>query len=179
MVPTPRETRVRGLETAASRHNAYAIYKKVQRGRDAAGSRRHGIAYPLKLHQRRPPDVHGVAQPVLGRCHRERFHARPLRLQAMGGDFLRGARGALAIHRRQPLQQLVEPLVSALLLGFEHSGGVPLRVVFDNPKTVVTGGDEHGRPIWNQTLALRERILELGPVGESYLTELIHARPMT
>jgi hypothetical protein len=30
---------------------------------------------------------------------------------------------------------------------------VPLRVVFDNPKTVVTGRDEHGRPIWNQTLA--------------------------
>jgi transposase len=47
----------------------------------------------------------------------------------------------------------VEPLVRALLLGFEHSGGVPLRVVFDNPKTVVTGRDEHGRPIWNQTLA--------------------------
>ena len=26
---------------------------------------------------------------------------------------------------------------------------------------------------------MRERILELGPVGESYLTELIHARPFT
>lgn len=26
---------------------------------------------------------------------------------------------------------------------------------------------------------MRERILELGPVGESYLTELIHARPHT
>ncbi len=26
---------------------------------------------------------------------------------------------------------------------------------------------------------MRERILELGPVGESYLTELIHARPRT
>ena len=26
---------------------------------------------------------------------------------------------------------------------------------------------------------MRERILELGPGGESYLTELIHARPMT
>jgi hypothetical protein len=26
---------------------------------------------------------------------------------------------------------------------------------------------------------MRERILELGPVGEGYLTELIHARPTT
>ncbi len=26
---------------------------------------------------------------------------------------------------------------------------------------------------------MRERLLELGPVGESYLTELIHARPFT
>jgi hypothetical protein len=26
---------------------------------------------------------------------------------------------------------------------------------------------------------MRERILELGPVGEGYLTELIHARPFT
>jgi len=46
----------------------------------------------------------------------------------------------------------IESLVRALLLCFERSGGVPLRVVFDNPKTVVTGRDE-GRPIWNQTLA--------------------------
>ena len=47
----------------------------------------------------------------------------------------------------------VESLVRALLLAFEHSGGVPLRVVFDNPKTVVLGRDVHGRPIWNTTLA--------------------------
>lgn len=46
----------------------------------------------------------------------------------------------------------VESLVRALLLCFEHSGGVPLRVVFDNPKTVVLGR-ENGRPLWNQTLA--------------------------
>jgi transposase len=47
----------------------------------------------------------------------------------------------------------VESLVRSLLAGFEHSGGVPLRVVFDNPKTVVLGRDGHGRPIWNETLA--------------------------
>jgi transposase len=47
----------------------------------------------------------------------------------------------------------IESLIRALLLAFEHSGGVPLRVVFDNPKTVVLGRDEHGRPRWNQTLA--------------------------
>jgi transposase len=47
----------------------------------------------------------------------------------------------------------IESLVRALLLCFEHAGGVPLKVVFDNPKTVVTGRDEHGLPIWNTTLA--------------------------
>jgi transposase len=47
----------------------------------------------------------------------------------------------------------IESLIRALLLCFEHGGGVPLRVVFDNPKTVVLGRDEHGRPRWNQTLA--------------------------
>lgn len=47
----------------------------------------------------------------------------------------------------------VESLVRALLACFEASGGVPLRVVFDNPKTVVLGRDENGRPLWNPTLA--------------------------
>jgi transposase len=47
----------------------------------------------------------------------------------------------------------VESLVRALLASFEASGGVPLRVVFDNPKTVVLSRDENGRPVWNQTLA--------------------------
>lgn len=47
----------------------------------------------------------------------------------------------------------IESLVRALLLCFEHAGGVPLRVVFDNPKTVVTSRGEGGRPVWNPTLA--------------------------
>jgi transposase len=47
----------------------------------------------------------------------------------------------------------IESLVRALLAAFEHSGGVPLRVVFDNPKTVVLSRDADGRPIWNSTLA--------------------------
>lgn len=46
-----------------------------------------------------------------------------------------------------------ESLIRALLGCFEESGGVPLRVVFDRPRTVVVGKDEHGRPIWNTTLA--------------------------
>lgn len=46
----------------------------------------------------------------------------------------------------------VEPLVRSLLVAFEASGGVPLRVVFDNPKTVVLRREE-GRPVWNATLA--------------------------
>lgn len=47
----------------------------------------------------------------------------------------------------------IESLVRALLSCFEHAGGVPLRVVFDNPKIEVLGRDENGRPRWNQTLA--------------------------
>lgn len=46
----------------------------------------------------------------------------------------------------------VEALVRSLLASFEASGGVPLRVVFDNPRTVVTGRHE-GRPVWHPTLA--------------------------
>lgn len=47
-----------------------------------------------------------------------------------------------------------EALIRVLLRAFEHSGGVPLRVVFDRPKTVVTGYEDGGkRPIWHQTLA--------------------------
>lgn len=47
----------------------------------------------------------------------------------------------------------VESLIRALLASFEASGGVPLRVVFDRPKTVVVGHEKDGRPIWNTTLA--------------------------
>jgi transposase len=47
----------------------------------------------------------------------------------------------------------IESLVRALLAAFEHAAGVPLRVVFDNPRTVVSSRDAEGRPIWNSTLA--------------------------
>jgi transposase len=46
----------------------------------------------------------------------------------------------------------VEPLIRSLLDSFAASGGVPLRVVFDNPKTVVLRYEE-GRPVWNTVLA--------------------------
>jgi len=46
----------------------------------------------------------------------------------------------------------VEALVRSLLASFAASSGVPLRVVFDNPKTVVLR-HEDGRPVWNATLA--------------------------
>jgi transposase len=46
----------------------------------------------------------------------------------------------------------VEPLCRSLLRAFEASGGVPLAVVFDNPKTVVLHPKKE--PIvWNRTLA--------------------------
>jgi transposase len=53
----------------------------------------------------------------------------------------------------------VEALVRSLLASFAAAGGVPLRVVFDNPKTVVLRREE-GRPVWNATLA--EVVLDYG-----------------
>src|SRR3990172_3590727 len=46
----------------------------------------------------------------------------------------------------------VEALIRSLLAGFAASSGVPLRVVFDRPKTVVLRYED-GRPVWNATLA--------------------------
>ncbi|MEO6878702.1 MAG: IS21 family transposase [Gemmatimonadaceae bacterium] len=46
----------------------------------------------------------------------------------------------------------VEALIRSLLDSFAASAGVPLRVVFDNPRTVVVRRDE-GRPVWNPVLA--------------------------
>jgi transposase len=46
----------------------------------------------------------------------------------------------------------VEALIRSLLDSFAASGGVPLRVVFDNPTTVVVR-HEDGRPVWNAVLA--------------------------
>ena len=46
----------------------------------------------------------------------------------------------------------VEPLIRALLSAFESFGGVPLRAVFDNPKTVVIGRAK-GFIEWNPTFA--------------------------
>jgi transposase len=46
----------------------------------------------------------------------------------------------------------VEALIRSVLDSFAASGGVPLRVVFDNPRTVVVRHEE-GRPVWNPVLA--------------------------
>lgn len=46
----------------------------------------------------------------------------------------------------------VEPLIRALLASFESFGGVPLRAVFDNPKTIVIGRTK-GVVDWNPTFA--------------------------
>jgi transposase len=52
----------------------------------------------------------------------------------------------------------VEALIRSLLDSFAASRGVPLRVVFDNPRTVVVRHEE-GRPVWNPVL---------GPVAIDY-----------
>ena len=46
----------------------------------------------------------------------------------------------------------VEPLIRSLLLAFESFGGVPLRAVFDNPKTIVINRTK-GHIEWNPTFA--------------------------
>jgi transposase len=56
------------------------------------------------------------------------------------------------VHVEITPNEQVEPLCRALLRAFEKSGGVPLAVVFDNPKTVVLHPKKN--PIvWNRTLA--------------------------
>ena len=57
------------------------------------------------------------------------------------------------IHVVVVANERVEALVRSLLDSLKHSGpGVPLAVVFDNPKTVVIRREE-GRPVWHSTLA--------------------------
>jgi transposase len=56
------------------------------------------------------------------------------------------------IHVVMVSSERVESLIRSLLESFATSGGVPLRVVFDNPKTVVVRHEE-GRPVWNPVLA--------------------------
>lgn len=57
------------------------------------------------------------------------------------------------IHVVLVLNERVEALIRSLLASFAASGdGVPLRVVFDNPKTVVLRYEDQ-RPMWNPTLA--------------------------
>ncbi len=46
----------------------------------------------------------------------------------------------------------VEALIPALLASFESFGGLPLRAVFDNPRTIVTGRSK-GAIEWNSTFA--------------------------
>ena len=43
----------------------------------------------------------------------------------------------------------LETLIRCLLRAFEYFGGVPWNCVFDNMKTVTSGRDADGRPIWN------------------------------
>ena len=56
------------------------------------------------------------------------------------------------IHVALVSNEKVEALIRSLLDSFAASGGVPLRVVFDNPRTVVLRHEE-GRPVWNPVLA--------------------------
>jgi len=44
----------------------------------------------------------------------------------------------------------METLIRGMLRAFESFGGVTWVCVFDNMKTVTTGRDDHGRPIWNK-----------------------------
>jgi transposase len=55
------------------------------------------------------------------------------------------------VHVVRVPNERAEPLIRALLESFARSGGVPLSVVFDRPKTVVVG-EADGRPIWHPAL---------------------------
>ena len=57
----------------------------------------------------------------------------------------------------------LETLLRGLLRGFEHFGGVPWSVVFDNMKTVVTGRDSQRQPILHSTFAKFAAELDFPP----------------
>lgn len=83
----------------------------------------------------------GTADPRLTTGQRRRVHFAAYRLK-----------WSRFIHVVLVPNERVEALVRALLASFAAAGGVPLRVVFDNPKTVVLRREE-GRPVWNATFA--------------------------
>jgi len=72
-----------------------------------------------------------------GACERIRFFASRLKFSRW-------------THVVPVADEKVESLIRALLMAFEAFGGVPLRAVFDNPKTIVTS--RKGAPVeWNTT----------------------------
>jgi transposase len=56
------------------------------------------------------------------------------------------------VHVEVVPNEQIEPLCRSLVRGFEASGGVPLQVVFDNPKTVVIH-PKRTPIVWNPTMA--------------------------
>jgi transposase len=56
------------------------------------------------------------------------------------------------VHVEVVSNEQIEPLCRSLVRGFEASGGVPLQVVFDNPKTVVIH-PKRTPIVWNPTMA--------------------------
>jgi transposase len=44
-----------------------------------------------------------------------------------------------------------ETLIRCMIRAFEHMGGIPCILVFDNMKTVIIKRDERNQPIWNKT----------------------------
>jgi transposase len=137
-------------------------------------------APPLEVLRQLREEGHGLGESTFYRLYREERAGLPqalmVRFEGVAGEFAqfdfgqvdvrlldgRKRRVHFAAYRLKysrwmsvvlVADERVESLVRALLTSFEASGGVPLRVVFDRPKTVVVGQDEHRRPIWNQTLA--------------------------
>jgi hypothetical protein len=107
----PGKARMGLLEAPAGGGDPHPVGVEVERGGDAAGAGRHGVADPLELHHRSGADLHGEAQPVLGRGDRQRLHPLALGFQPLGGNRLRGPGRALFVAGGEPLQELARQVV--------------------------------------------------------------------
>ena len=115
-------------------------------------------AYEL-VHSLRGPAPHGVMvrfEGVAGEF--AQFDFGEVQVRYLSGDMQRVHFAAYRlkysrwVHVEVVSNQKVEALARALLCAFERSGGSPLSVVFDNPKTVVIH-PKRTPIVWNRTLA--------------------------
>lgn len=129
-------SRLRGLGYTGGKSAVYELVKSIRPKKDQSPEVRfEGVPGEFSQH-----DFGSVTVSYEGGSH-EKVHFFASRLKYSRWTHVVTVRN-----------EKVEPLIRALLQAFESFGGVPLRAVFDNPKTVVTDR-RNGTIEWNSTFA--------------------------